>query len=217
MALSTAESEYISTTKSAAHALEVRSAVVEYGLTFNVVCHLDARLLRLQQLCAEGVVQVRARPEGLNEADLGTKMVDLRRMTSLVKGTPLRPPMGWSSWMVAATLPAVAEAAKDCRVLIWNARNMCETSGWFWICVGMVIVILMVLSGRPFANPIGQMTEIGRGPVTVGEFSLLLPSYSFFSHPQSCLKIRICEGKSDVSGEEEGRGETPEEERGETN
>ena len=156
--------------------------MVEFGLTFNVVCetdasagrpmatrrgvgrvrHLDARLLWLQQLCADGVVQVRARPGELNEADLGTKMVDLKRMTSLLKGTPLRPPMGWSSWMVAATLPAIAEAAKDCRVLIWNVRNLCETSDWFWICVGMVVVILMVLSGRPFANPIGQMTEVGR-------------------------------------------------------
>ena len=47
------------------------------------VRHLDARLLWLQQLCAEGVVQVRARPGEHNEADLGTKMVDLRRMTSL--------------------------------------------------------------------------------------------------------------------------------------
>ena len=182
MALSIAEGEYISITKGAARALEVRSAMVELELTFNVVCetdasvgralatrrgvgrvrHLDARLSRLQQLCAEGLVQVRARPGELNEAALGTKMVDLRRMTSLLKGTPLRPPIGWSSWMVAATLPAVGEAAKDCRVLIWNVRNMCETSGWFWICVGMVIVILMVLSGRPFANPIGQMTEVGR-------------------------------------------------------
>ena len=51
------------------------------------------------------------------------------------------------------------EAAKDCRVLIWN---MCEGSGWFWICVGMVIVILTVLSGGPFANPFGQMTEVDR-------------------------------------------------------
>ena len=70
MALSTAESEYISITKGAAHALEVRSAKVEFWLTFNVVCetdasagramatrrgagrvrHLDARLLWLQQL-----------------------------------------------------------------------------------------------------------------------------------------------------------------------
>ena len=64
--------------------------------------------------------------------------------------------------MMAATLPAVAEAAKDCRVLIWNMRNMCETSGWFWICVGMVIVILTVLSGGPFANPVGQTTEVDR-------------------------------------------------------
>ena len=81
---------------------------MEFGLTFNVVCetdasagramatrrgvgrvrHLDARLLWLQQLCAEGVVQVRARPGELNEADLGTKMVDLRRMTSFERNTP---------------------------------------------------------------------------------------------------------------------------------
>ena len=107
VALSTAESEYISITNGAAHALEVRSAMVEYGVTCEVVCetdaspgravatrrgvgrvrHLDARLLWLQQLCAEGVVQVRARPAKHNEADLGTKMVDLRRMTSLLKHT----------------------------------------------------------------------------------------------------------------------------------
>ena len=37
VALSTAESEYISITKGASHALEVRSAMVEFGLTFNVV------------------------------------------------------------------------------------------------------------------------------------------------------------------------------------
>ena len=58
--------------------------------------------------------------------------------------------------MVATTLTAVAEAAKYCRVLIWNVRNMCETSGWFWICVGMVIAILTVLSGGLFANPISD-------------------------------------------------------------
>ena len=37
VALSTAESEYISITKGAAHTLEVRSAMVEFGMTFNVV------------------------------------------------------------------------------------------------------------------------------------------------------------------------------------
>ena len=42
VALSTAESEYISITKGAAHALEVRSAMVEYRMTFNVVCETDA-------------------------------------------------------------------------------------------------------------------------------------------------------------------------------
>ena len=76
VALSTAESEYISITKGAAHALEVRGAMVEFGMTLNVLCEtdasagramatrrglsrvrqLDARLLWLQQLCAEGVV-----------------------------------------------------------------------------------------------------------------------------------------------------------------
>ena len=126
------ESEYISITKGAAHALEVRSAIVEYRMTFNVVCetdasagrpmatrrgvgrvrHSDARLLWLQQLCAEGVVNVRGKPGEHNEADLGTKMVYWRRMTSLLKGTRLRPPMGWSSWMVAATSHRACRGSK---------------------------------------------------------------------------------------------------------
>ena len=78
VALSTAESEYISITEGAAHALEVHRATMEYGLTLKVVCetdpsagramatrrgvrrvrHLEARLLWLQQLCAEGVAEV---------------------------------------------------------------------------------------------------------------------------------------------------------------
>ena len=66
------------------------------------------------------------------------------------------PPVGWSSWMVATTLSAVAEAAKVCRVSIWNVRNMCETSGCFWICVGMVIAILTVLTGGLCVNPISH-------------------------------------------------------------
>ena len=74
----------------------------------------DASLGCAIVLCAEGVVQVRAKLGELNEADLGTKMVDLRRMTSLLKGTPLRPPVGWSSWMVAATFHPVAESKCLC-------------------------------------------------------------------------------------------------------
>ena len=163
MALSTTESEYISI-KDVAHALEIRSALAECGMTLKMmgetdvtaepataarrgvgrVHHLDARLSWLQQLCAEGVMESRFRPEEHNEADLESKMVD---STLLLKGTPLRPPMRWSSWMVAASFTAVSEAARDCRMSIWNVRNMCETSGWFRICVGMVIAILMVLSG----------------------------------------------------------------------
>ena len=98
--------------------------MVEYGMTSNVVCetdasagramatrrgvglvrHLDTRLLWLQQLCAEGVVEVRARP-----------CIDLER-----------------------------------------EEHVRDTSGWFWICVGMVIAVLTVLSSGPFANPISD-------------------------------------------------------------
>ena len=123
------------------------------------VRHLDARLLWLQQLCAEGVLQVRAKAGEHNEANKNGRFEanDL----AFERNTPSTP-MGWSLWMLAATHTAVAEEAKDCRVLIWNVKNMCETSCWFWICVGMVIVILTVLSGGPFANPFGQMTEVDR-------------------------------------------------------
>ena len=77
--------------------------MVGNGTTFKVVCetdpsvgrakatrrgvgrvrHLDARLLWLLQLCAEGVVEVRVKPGEHDEADLETNMVDLGRMTSL--------------------------------------------------------------------------------------------------------------------------------------
>ena len=86
-------------------------------MTFNVVCdswacnghetcvgrarHLDARSSWLQQLCAEGVMETGFRP-GENQANLESKMVD---STSLFKGRPLRPPLSWSSWMVAASFP----------------------------------------------------------------------------------------------------------------
>ena len=182
VALSPAESEYISITKGAALALEVRSATVEFGLTFNVVCetdasagramatrrgvgrmrHLVARFLWLQQLCAEGVVQVRAGPGELNEADLGTKMVDLRRMDlaferntpSTANGLELIDGGGDShrgcrgSKRLPCTCPEREEYVRDERLVL----DLC----------GKVIVILMVLSGRPFANSTGQMTEVGR-------------------------------------------------------
>ena len=93
VALSTAESEYISITKDAAHALEVRSAMAEWGLSPKVVSEKDAsagravttrrgvgrvryvgvRWLWLQQLCAEGVVEMRTKAGEHSEADLGTK------------------------------------------------------------------------------------------------------------------------------------------------
>ena len=44
VALSTEESEYISISKGAAHALEVRSAMVEYGMTFKMCVKRTRRL-----------------------------------------------------------------------------------------------------------------------------------------------------------------------------
>ena len=72
------------------------------------------------------------------------------------------PPMGWNSWMVATTLTVFAWAAKDCRVLIWNVRNMCETSAWFWICVGMVIATLAVFSANPIPDDCGRQKETNK-------------------------------------------------------
>ena len=46
VALSTAEGQYISITKGGAHALEVRSAMVEYEMRFNLVCETDASVGR---------------------------------------------------------------------------------------------------------------------------------------------------------------------------
>ena len=85
---------------------------------------------------AEGVVHWCLRssqPGEHNEADLESNKID---STLLLKGTPLRPPMSSSSWslqMVAASFSQV-EAARDCRVSVWNVRNVCGTNGWFWIC-----------------------------------------------------------------------------------
>ena len=131
VALSTAESECISITKGTAHALEVRSAMVEYGMTLEVVCEMDASAGRAMAtrcrpraslgcaivVCCSSCAQKawwKFEP-GLgehNEADLGTKMVDLRRTTSLLNRTPLRPPVGWSSWMVATTPPRLQRQQK---------------------------------------------------------------------------------------------------------
>ena len=55
--------------------------------------HLDARLSWLQRLRAEGVVHWCLRSSQLgehNEADLESRKIE---STSLLKGTPLRPPM----------------------------------------------------------------------------------------------------------------------------
>ena len=95
-------------------------------MMFNVVCETDTSAGRAMAK-RRGVGPVRhldtrlfnsCAQKAWSKFEPGTKMVDLGRMTSLLKGTPLWPPMGWSSWMVATTLPPVAEAAKHCHALI---------------------------------------------------------------------------------------------------
>ena len=95
VALSTAESECISITKGAAHALEVRSAMVVFGMTFNVVCETDAsagramatirgagRVTWMRDCCGCSSCAQKAwfkfEPGlGVQRGRLGTKMVDL--------------------------------------------------------------------------------------------------------------------------------------------
>ena len=76
---------------------------------------MDARFLWLQQLCAEGVVEMRARPGERNEADLGTKMVDF----TFKRNTPS-----------ATSGLEVMDGPRLQSVLIWNVRTDHETSSW---------------------------------------------------------------------------------------
>ena len=162
-------------------------------MTFNVVCetdasagramatrrgvgrvrHLDARLLWLQQLCAEGVVEVRAKPGTHNEADIGTKMVDLKRLTTLLKRNTPSSTNGLEL-MVGGKFSRGCRDSKRLPCLIWNVGDVCETSGRYWICVGMVIALLMVLSRGPIVNPISddwKSTEGDRGGCMVASKS----------------------------------------------
>ena len=90
--------------------------------------------------------------------------------------------------MVATTLPAVAKAA-DCRVLIWNVRSLCETSDLFWICLGMVITILTVLSDGLFANPI--LDDCSRQNETDENAACRGPMKNDFEHREKVFQISI--------------------------
>ncbi|CAK0793479.1 unnamed protein product [Prorocentrum cordatum] len=180
VALSTAESEYISITKGAAHALEVRSALAEYGWVKKVICeadssagrsmatrrgvgrvrHLDARLLWLQELCADGTIEMRVKPGESNEADLGTKMVDIQRVTKLMKTTSLRPPGGWGCWVVAAACEK-ATAANDCSVGLYKYDGaMDRTSGSVfesWVLVALIgMGVLLLFLGLACGYAVGR-------------------------------------------------------------
>ena len=121
------------------------------------VRHLDARLLWLQQLSADGVVEVRARPGEHNEADLGTKMVHLRRMTLAFERNTHSAANGLE------LMDGDDDSPRGCR---GSNRLLCidlereehvrgrvagSGSVWEWS-----IVILTVLSSGPIANPISD-------------------------------------------------------------
>ena len=89
--------------------------------------------------------------------------------------------MSSSSWnlrMVAASFSEV-EAARDSRVSIWNVRNVCETNGWIWICVGMVIAILTVSSGAPSGSSACCCCLDTLRPSTLHSSPSLSSSFSF--------------------------------------
>ena len=86
--------------------------------------------------------------------------------------------------------PEFAEAAKDCRVWIWNVKNMYETSGWFWICVAMVIAILTVLSGGPFAKPISD--DCRRQKETDENAAWRRPMKNELKHHQKVSRSGLC-------------------------
>ena len=55
---------------------------------------------------------------------------------------------------MVTSLSAVAEAAKDCRVLIWNVgKRVRDERLVLDLCVGIVIALLAVLSEGPIMNP----------------------------------------------------------------
>ena len=63
----------------------------------------------------------------------------------------------------ALEVPFIKETSMVSAQSKWNVRNVCETNGWFWICVGMVIVILTVLSGVPSGISISDDCSQGEG------------------------------------------------------
>ena len=101
------------------------------------------------------MVQVRARPGELNEADLGTRMVDLRRNDLAVeRNTP-------STAKGLEVMDGGGDSPRGCR----GSKRLpctCLEREEYVRDERLVLVILMVLSGRSFANSIGQMTEVGR-------------------------------------------------------
>jgi hypothetical protein len=168
VALSTAESEYIAITKGAAHGLELRSVLMELGFEMPVVVasdskagramatrrgvgrvrHLDARLLWVQELVAQGVLKMETRPGEDNEADIGTKHLDLKRMTMLMKRTPLRPPKGWLQWVIAAGFRGASadkSLVETCVVESYTLKEDIEFKAWA-ASVALLLAVAMLIT-----------------------------------------------------------------------
>ena len=132
---------------------------------------------------------MRARPGEHNESDLGTKMVDFEANDLAFERNTLSATNGFGAlgWWQGPS-PRLSEAGKDCRVSIWNVRNICETSDWFWMCVGVVIAILTVLSGGLFANPI--LDDSGRQKETDKTAAWRRPMKNELEHREKVFQIQ---------------------------
>ena len=146
VALSTAQSEYISIRKGAPHTLEVRSAMVEFGLTFNVRDYCGC------SSCAQKAWAWRAQRGRPGNKDGRFEANDLA-----VDGNTPSTANGLEHMDGGGDCPRGCRGSKrlPCTDLE-REEQMLDEWLWSWICVGLVIVILMVLSGRPLANPLDR-------------------------------------------------------------
>ena len=188
VALSTAESEYISITKGAAHGLELRSVLLELGFEVPVIVasdskagramatrrgvgrvrHLDARLLWVQELVAKGVLKMETRPGEENEADIGTKHLDINRMTKLMKKSPLRPPKGWFQWVVASVgyrgAAANNRVVDSSAVACYAVKEDIESQAWtvglaMLLAVAMLVCMMLAWARMALRESVGTKAE----------------------------------------------------------
>ena len=140
----TTESEHIST-KDVAHALEIRSILAECGKVKRTG-QLGVQWPRNMELaaCVTGMRNYRGRSSCAQKA----WFIGFEPAWRTQRGRPgveedFHRVGAYEWWQRVSPRLRLQETV----VSLWNVRNVRETNGWFWICVGMVIVVLTVLSG----------------------------------------------------------------------